>query len=1444
MADETLTLGTLFTGKMDATFMTVVRRLSTLTTQLNKALGGLSQAAGVSKSAMKGLGSEMSAYQVAAGKSLSRTKAYQQAFGKLGDTYGKSEAAMRKWLPMLNKADDAIGRQAMKFEQAGIGGQKYYNTASRLSVMQGKLAGNLKYTSEGISHVSKATTAAAASTTKATASTKKATEQFHGFTKQISKVHGGLNRVKAAFKVTASYGIAATAIYTVINAFKVGAQAIIDYDQALKNLQAITGATSAEVSAMGETIKDVARTTKFSTSEVAEGMVLLGQAGFDAGESMDAMQATANLATGTLSDMRLTTDLLTTTIRAFSLDTMEAGRVSDVMANAINKSKLTIDKLRISFNYIGATAAQAGVSLEETAATMMTLANNGLRASTIGTGMRQVLSRLIAPNSRLREAYEAQGVALDQVNPRTVGYQKVLQNLTAILYDSETNAVNMAKAFELFGLRGAQAAAILVKGYVGGEFQVALNNVFEVGTAAEMSGIQQEGLGVKFKNLADRAKLVAVALGVGGVGGALGIFTDMLAGITIVMEAFATSAIGGVIVKVTLLVAAFTALRMALSLLVSSFKGLLILKMITSNFALLTTGLGAATAGFTVMTGVLGKLRAAFTVLWALIAANPFVAIATAVTTLLVVLNDIAGSNKKLANELAVAAVEARRMAEGINLYSNSLEALDKDSREYQSVLERFQVTYPEVTREILKMVNAIDLADVATDDLTEAMNKVATREAWKSLDSATQSAEKYRKELERSKTSYFLWYIEFSELWPQFYHNLLGIGEAYDRNAKSVKALNEVQDAQVQALRTLVETGELTLEQAVERIQTMDREEDALEKLTAAFIAHFNRVGTAGNDAVVEVKRIFDELPLYFEQLYNQLDIKHQALFIKTLDQMQREVAAHRKRGKDMGVAEQELQDQIEAIRKMAFDKFVEGQNKEVEGKKKAEEKKLEEVQKAAEKELKIREKLLDQLKTLEERLQADLKMIRQEGYTDEEKYAEDLIVARQVLADAKKAAAEAETNDQIEEATKQLENAEKHYADLLTLANQASDDKVAKEKETTRAITDTRSREIEIVKDTDKKIVDSTRESQETITDIYGREWNFRQSRHKWASDIEQQQTADSIAYQERLRDEEMRNTINRVAKTYGEKSKRYQDWLEGYKRSMGQELVERVMNDMKMEESTKKAYNGMSTEAKKAFDEIKNENDKLKDKLKDPAKMETDIEDPKKDIKEIKDKDTELKEQVGEEKPINLVADDALAELDFLDTALGDIQTKAAIETLVNVVVETALEKMESLLGYLTLLVETKWTSTHTIVVKGLAALKSAIAYQKSVNGLNTRSTHTIVTKNVKEGEKETEPDYGPGGTYHSGGLVSGGQSLLERGEFVVRREAVSKYGAGFFDKLNSMMPTSMPTSGGGQIGAAGLRPIHLHINNTPHILYGDEQVVSGLVKSFRREGLVTA
>ena len=125
------------------------------------------------------------------------------------------------------------------------------------------------------------------------------------------------------------------------------------------------------------------------------------------------------------------------------------------------------------------------------------------------------------------------------------------------------------------------------------------------------------------------------------------------------------------------------------------------------------------------------------------------------------------------------------------------------------------------------------------------------------------------------------------------------------------------------------------------------------------------------------------------------------------------------------------------------------------------------------------------------------------------------------------------------------------------------------------------------------------------------------------------------------------------------------------------------------------------------------------------------------------------------------------------------------------------------------------------------------------------------------------------------FASGGLIpgfGGGDTvpaMLKKGEYVIREEAVQKYGTGLMNSINSGMakfmaggivkpqivfdqPMQRFASGGsvqtgyqsGSQFTGKLHTISLNVNNTPHTLYGDEQAVNGLVKSLRRAQLMTA
>ena len=508
-----------------------------------------------------------------------------------------------------------------------------------------------------------------------------ATGKKAGFTgKQLGKLQSGMDRLVNSFKVVAVYTIAGRLFSGLTTGLRTGVEEIINFDQALANLKAITGATAGELAAMRDVIGRTAIRTKFSSTEIAEGMVLLGQAGLTAGESIKAVEAVSDLAAGTLSDFKNVTDLVTTSLRAFNIDAGETRRIADVMASAVNKSKLTIDKLRTAFNYVGAGAAQAGLSIERTTHAMMLLANNGMRASTIGTGLRQVLARLLAPNAKLRTAMAEYGLELDKATGEAAWFEDQIEKLTTVMYDFEKGTVDMSKAYQLFGLRGAQAAAILVNSYMklDGTWERMLKNVNTIGAAQKMMETQAQGLGFAVKNLTDQLKELAIVMGEAGSAGALGSIINGLREATTILIAFAKTGIGQTVVNATILISTLFTLKLAIQAII---------------FAIGKVGGGVAAF----FTGPVG---------WAIMAVGILAAVIFSVT------GKQEGLNRELEKSIAI----NRGVTASLDNYRIQLNAVKEGSEDYDAVVKRLIQSHPELQaqiersgRSLEEMVDIID---------------------------------------------------------------------------------------------------------------------------------------------------------------------------------------------------------------------------------------------------------------------------------------------------------------------------------------------------------------------------------------------------------------------------------------------------------------------------------------------------------------------------------------------------------------------------------------------------------------------------------------------------------------------------------------------------------------------------------------------------------------
>lgn len=306
------------------------------------------------------------------------------------------------------------------------------------------------------------------------------------------------------FKILAGYAISGTIAYGIGNAFKNAVLGVMEFDQALKDLQAITQSTEHDTKRMGDEIFRVATTTKFSVLELAEGMKILGQTGMNASEAINSLEPIAELATATLSDFATINDLVTTTLGSFEFEDDQVGRIVDVFGAAINKSKLNVDKLRVAMNYVGPIAHDAGISLEEVATAMGLFANSGLRASTIGTAFRQIISKLMSPTDDFKEAVLAAGYTMDEINPKTTEFSEIVGKLVHIIPDAEN-------AFKFFGQRASSAISVLTKAGKDG-FEEMNAKMLETGLVNKMAQKQMEGLQVMMKNLSDTAGVTSIKI--------------------------------------------------------------------------------------------------------------------------------------------------------------------------------------------------------------------------------------------------------------------------------------------------------------------------------------------------------------------------------------------------------------------------------------------------------------------------------------------------------------------------------------------------------------------------------------------------------------------------------------------------------------------------------------------------------------------------------------------------------------------------------------------------------------------------------------------------------------------------------------------------------------------------------------------------------------------
>jgi len=221
-----------------------------------------------------------------------------------------------------------------------------------------------------------------------------------------------------------------TVMFAIANQIRDAVGGAVQFNQAIHDIAAISGASETEMRSMGDSILNIAKNSKYSAAEVANLMQILAQAGVAAKDMAAVSDAVGIFATGTGATPQQASDVFTTAANVWEKDATEALSVVNSLTAALNNSKLEVGGMATAFNYLASQSAIFGYTMEETLGIVSALSQIGIRPSTIGTGVSQLLKELAAPKDRLKRLLDEYGITLNDVNPQLRSFADIIQVFT------------------------------------------------------------------------------------------------------------------------------------------------------------------------------------------------------------------------------------------------------------------------------------------------------------------------------------------------------------------------------------------------------------------------------------------------------------------------------------------------------------------------------------------------------------------------------------------------------------------------------------------------------------------------------------------------------------------------------------------------------------------------------------------------------------------------------------------------------------------------------------------------------------------------------------------------------------------------------------------------------------------------------------------------------
>lgn len=290
-----------------------------------------------------------------------------------------------------------------------------------------------------------------------------------------------------------------------------------EFNAQMALVKTLAHASPAEMKQLSDAALSIGQAWGYTAGQVADGEEELVKAGVSVKDILGgALQGTLALAAAGQTSVATATEIAAAAMTQFGLAGKDIPHLADLLAAGADKALGSVEDLGNALTYAGTTAAQMGLSVEQTTGSLTALAQAGITGDMAGTAFRQMLIKLSAPSKKAQDTMDDLGLSLYTANGQIKTMPELADNLQQSLSKLTPQQRNSALA-TIFGARAIQSANVFLKDGAKG-IQDWIDKVNDQGFAAHQAGGKLDSLSGDLSKFKAALNAAFIETGQGGQG--------------------------------------------------------------------------------------------------------------------------------------------------------------------------------------------------------------------------------------------------------------------------------------------------------------------------------------------------------------------------------------------------------------------------------------------------------------------------------------------------------------------------------------------------------------------------------------------------------------------------------------------------------------------------------------------------------------------------------------------------------------------------------------------------------------------------------------------------------------------------------------------------------------------------------------------------------------